>query len=52
MHGGTFKVLKKLRDKRVTLMNRNSDIYGVFQEKPISIYFLLRTDDPINGWKG
>ena len=46
-------ILKKLRDKRVTVMNKNSEIYGAFRHKTTFHRFCLSTDDPIfNGWKG
>ena len=30
-------ILKKLRDKRVTIMNKTSEIYGACRHKPLSI---------------
>ena len=39
-------ILKNLRDKRVTIMNNNSEIYGAFQHKTIFHRFCLSTDDP------
>ena len=45
-------ILKKLRDKRVTVMNKNSDIYGDSRHKTTFRQFCLSTDDPVfNGWK-
>ena len=45
--------LKNLRDKRVTIMKKNSDIYGACRHKMTFHRFFLITDDPIvNGWKG
>ena len=40
-------ILKKLRDKCVTVMNKNSKIYGAFQHKTISYQFFLSTDDNV-----
>ena len=46
-------ILKKLRDKRVTIMNNNSEIYWACQHKTTFHWFCLSTDDPVfNGWKG
>ena len=46
-------ILKKLRDKRVTVMNNKSEIYGAFRHKTIFHLFFLSTDDTVfNGWKG
>ena len=46
-------ILKKLRDKRVTIMNKNSEIYGAIRHKTCFHRFFLSTDDPVlNGWKG
>ena len=46
-------ILKKLREKRVTAMNKNSDIYGACRHKTTFHRFWLSTDDPVfNGWKG
>ena len=46
-------ILKKLRDKRVTIMNKNSEIYGACRHKTCFHIFCLSTDDPVlNGWKG
>ena len=46
-------VLKKLRGKRVTIMNNNLDIYGACRHKTTFHWFCLSTDDPVfNGWKG
>ena len=48
-----FKILKKLRDKRVTIMNKNLEIYGACRNKTTFHHFCLSTDDPVfNGWKG
>ena len=38
-------ILKKLRDKRVTIMNKNSDIYGACRHKTCFHIFCLSTDD-------
>ena len=46
-------ILEKLRDKRVTIMNNNSEIYGACQHKTTFHRFCLSTDDPFfNGWNG
>ena len=46
-------VLKKLRDKRVTVMNKNLEIYGACRHKTTFYQFCLSTDDPVlDGWKG
>ena len=39
--------LKNLRDKRVTIMNKNSEIYGACQHKTCFQIFCLSTDDPV-----
>ena len=36
---GRLKILKKLRDKHVTVMNKNSEIYGPAITKRLSIDF-------------
>ena len=40
-------ILKNIRDKRVTVMNNNSEIYGDFRYKTAFLQFLLSNDDPI-----
>ena len=40
-------ILKKLCDKRVTVMNKYSDIYGAFRKKSTFRRFCLSTDDPV-----
>ena len=40
-------ILKMLRDKRVTVMNKNSEIYGAFRHKTTFHQFCLSTDDPV-----
>ena len=40
-------ILKKLRDKCVTIMNKNSEIYGAYRHKTTFRRFFLSTDDPI-----
>ena len=46
-------ILKKIRDKLITVMKKNSDIYGACRHKTTFHQFFLSTDDPIfNGWKG
>ena len=45
-------ILKNLCDKRFTIMNKNSDIYGDWRHKTTFRRFCLSTDDPVfNGWK-
>ena len=45
-------ILKNLRHKNVTLMNKKSEIYGYCWPKTNFHKFFLSTDDPITGWKG
>ena len=40
-------ILKKLHDKRVTIMNKNLEIYGACRHKTCFHVFCLSTDDPI-----
>ena len=40
-------ILKKLRDKRVTVMNKNSEIYGACRHKTTFRRFCLSTDDTV-----
>ena len=40
-------ILKRLRDKRVTVMNKNSDIYGACRHKTTFHQFFLSTDDTV-----
>ena len=40
-------ILKKLRDKRVTVMNNKSEIYGACRHKTIFHLFFLSTDDTV-----
>ena len=48
-----LNILKKLRDKHVTVMNKISEIYGACRHKTTFHQFFLSTDDPVfNGWKG
>ena len=42
-----LKILKKIRDKRVTIMNKNSDVYGACRHKTTFHKFLLSTDNPV-----
>ena len=45
-------ILKKLREKRVTVMKKNSEIYGAWRHKTTFYLFFLSNDDPVfNGWK-
>ena len=43
----SLTILKNLCDKRVTIMNKNSDIYGAFRYKTTFRRFFLSTDDPV-----
>ena len=48
-----LKILEKISDKCVTIMNKNLEIYGAFRHKIIYYRFCLNTDDPVfNGLKG
>ena len=40
-------ILKKLCEKRITVMNKNSEIYGACLRKTTFPRFCLSTDDPI-----
>ena len=40
-------ILKMIRDKRVTVMNKNSEIYGAFRHKTCFHRFFLSTDYPV-----
>ena len=40
-------ILKKLHDKRVMIMNKNSKIYGACRHKTTLPQFYLSTDDPV-----
>ena len=40
-------ILKMVRYKRVTVMNKNSEIYGACQHKTCFHIFCLSTDDPV-----
>ena len=42
-----LETLKTLCDKRVTVMNTNSDIYGACRHKTTFHQFCLSTDDPV-----
>ena len=46
-------ILKNIRYKCVTVMNKNLEIYGAWQNKTTLRPILLSIDDPyFNGWKG
>ena len=46
-------ILKKLHDRSVTIMNKNSEIYVACQHKTTFHRFCVSTDDLVlNGWKG
>ena len=40
-------ILKKLREKRVTIMNKNPEIHGACWHKTCFQRFYLSTDDPV-----
>ena len=40
-------ILKKLRDKRITVMDNNLDIYGACHHKTTFHRFFLSTDDTV-----
>ena len=40
-------ILKKIRDKRVTIMNKNLERYGACWHKMTFHQFCLSTDDPV-----
>ena len=40
-------ILKMIRDKRVTVMNKNSEIYGACRHKTCFHQFFLSTDGPV-----
>ena len=40
-------ILRKLRDKRVKIMNKNSDLHGACWHKTTFHRFFLSTDDPV-----
>ena len=40
-------ILKKLREKCVTIMNKNLEIYGAFWHKTTFHRFCLSPDDPV-----
>ena len=40
-------ILKYLRDKLITIMNNNSEIYGAIRNKTTFRRFFLSTDDPL-----
>ena len=45
-------ILKNLREKRITIENKNSKIYGAFWLKTCFHVFCLSIDDPVlNEWK-
>ena len=43
-------ILKKLRDKCVTIINNNLEIYGACRHKTTFRQFFLSTDDPVFNW--
>ena len=46
-------IFKNLREKRVTVINKNLEIYGAWRHKTTFHQFFLSTDDPVfNVWKG
>ena len=49
----SLTILKNLRNKCVTVMNKNLEIYGAFRHKTTFRRFFLSSDDPVfNRWKG
>ena len=42
-----FTILKKLRNKRVTIINKNSEIYGACRHKKTFHQFCISTDDTV-----
>ena len=40
-------ILKMIRDKHLTVMNKNSEIYGACRHKTCFRRFCLSTDDPV-----
>ena len=40
-------ILKTLREKRVTIVNKNSEIYGACRHKNTFRQFFISTDDPV-----
>ena len=40
-------ILKNICEKCVTIMNKNSEIYGAFRHKTTFYQFFLSTDDPV-----
>ena len=47
MYGGIFNYPKKSRDKHITVMNNNLEIYRACHQKMTFRQFCLSTDDPI-----
>ena len=47
-----LKILKKIRDKCVTIMNKNLKIYGACRHKTTFYPFFLSTDDPLFVFNG
>ena len=45
-------VLIKLSDKCVTIVNKNSEVYGDYRHKTAFYQFLLSTDDPMFVFNG
>ena len=43
-------ILKKRRDKRVTIMNKYSETYGACRNKTCFHRYCLRTDDTVLNW--
>ena len=53
VYAGTFNVPEKAMWNRVTVMNKDSNIYGAWRQKTTFHQFFLSTDDHVfNGWKG
>ena len=47
MYAGDFNDPEMLRDKRVTVMNKNPEIYGTFRNMTRFHRFCLSTDDTV-----
>ena len=45
-------ILNNICDKHVTVMNKNSEVYGAFRKKLLSIDFAYAMMTPFNRWKG
>ena len=48
----SLTILKKISDKCVTIVNKNSEVYGDYRHKTAFYHFLLSTDDPMFVFNG